>query len=61
MALSWFESYLSDRTQSVMADCGVFTPALFSLQSQPLSDVIFVYGCGYHNQADDKNLRQCNT
>ena len=53
VALSWFESYLSDRTQSVVADGLMSTPiplifgvpqgsvlgsVLFTLYSQPLSD-----------------------
>ena len=55
LALSWFELYLSDRTQSVVVDGlmstsvplvfgvpqgSVLGPVLFTLYSQPLSDVI---------------------
>ena len=57
LALSWFKSYLSDRTQSVVVDGLMSTPiplvfgvpqglvlrpVLFTLYSQPLSDVIVI-------------------
>ena len=62
-ALGWFASYLSDRCQSVIVDGMVFTPSLvkygvpqgsllglvlFTLYSQPLSDVISAPGCDFH-------------
>ena len=68
VALSWFESYLSDRTQSVVVDGlmstpiplvfgvpqgSVLGPVLFILYSQPLSDVIACHSCVYHKYADD--------
>ena len=70
-ALSWFKSYLSDRFQSVIIDgemsspsllaCGVpqgpvLGPVLFTLYSQPLSDVISSHGCVFHKYADDTEL-----
>ena len=68
LALSWFESYLSDRTQSVVVDGlmstpiplvfgvpqgSVLGPVLFTLYSQPLSDVVACHSCDYHKYADD--------
>ena len=68
VALSWFESYLSDRTQSVVVDGlmstpiplvfgvprgSVLGPVLFTLYSQPLSDVIACHSCDYDKYADD--------
>ena len=67
LALSWFESYLSDRTQSVVViglmsipiplvfgvpQGSVLGPLLFTLYSQPLSDVIARHSCDYHKYAD---------
>ena len=71
VALSWFESYLSDRTQSVVVDGlmstpiplvfgfpqgSPFGPVLFTLYSQPLSDVIACHSCDYHKYADDTEI-----
>ena len=71
VALSWFESYLSDRTQSVMVDGlmstpiplvfgvpqgSVLGPVLFTLYSQTLSDVIACHSCDYHKHADDTEI-----
>ena len=71
LALSWFESYLSDRTQSVVVDGlmstptplvfgvpqgSVLGPILFTLYSQPLSDVIACHSCDYHKYADDTEI-----
>ena len=71
IALSWFESYLSDRTQSVVVDGlmstpillvfgvpqgSVLGPVLFTLYSQPLSDVIARHSCDYHKHADDTEI-----
>ena len=68
VALSWFESYLSDWTQSVVPDGlmstpvplvfgvpqrSVLGPVLFTLYSQPLSDVIACHSCDYQKYADD--------
>ena len=61
--LDWFVSYLSGRFQSVIVDSvvsasrplvygvpqdSVLRPILFTLYSQPLSDVISVHNCDYH-------------
>ena len=71
VALSWFESYLSDMTQSVVGDGLMYTPiplvfgvpqgsvlgpVLFTLYSQPLSDVIACHSCDYHKYADDTEI-----
>jgi len=71
VALSWFESYLSDRTQSVVVDGLMSRPiplvfgvlqgsvlglVLFTLYSQPLSDVIACHSCDYHKYADDTEI-----
>ena len=72
--LDWFSSYVSERFQSVnikgvMSDpCpllygvpqgSVLGPVLFTLYSQPLSDVIIQYNCQFHKYADDTELSQC--
>ena len=71
VALCWFKSYLSDRTQSVMVDGAkstpiplvfgvpqgsVLRPVLFTLYSQPLSDVKSCHSCDYHKYADDTEI-----
>ena len=71
LALSWFESYLSDRTQSVVVGSlmsipiplvfgvpqgSVLGPVLFTLYSQPLSDVLARHSCDYHKYADDTEI-----
>lgn len=69
--LNWFSSYVHDRTQYVMIDDlasapsplsfgvpqgSVLGPVLFTLYSQPLSDVISVHECQFHKYADDTEL-----
>ncbi len=69
--LKWFESYLSDRTQSVIIEeeiseakklkygvpqGSVLGPLLFTAYMAPMSDVISKYGLGYHCYADDTQL-----
>ena len=69
--LDWFVSYLSGRFQSVIVDGvvsasrpliygvpqgSVLGPVLFTLYSQPLSDVISVHNCHYHKYADNTEL-----
>ena len=71
--LHWFKSYVQDRFQCVSIDgvvsspCplvygvpqgSVLGPVLFTLYSQPLSDVISRHGCQYHKYADDTELSQ---
>ena len=69
--LDWFTSYLSDRSQSVCIDNvmsasspltfgvpqgSVLGPVLFSLYTQPLSDVIQYHQCSFHKFADDTEI-----
>jgi hypothetical protein len=69
--LSWFTSYISERSQSVIVNGSVsdplplqygvpqgsvLGPVLFSLYSQPLSDVINEHQCDFHKYADDTEL-----
>ena len=69
--LHWFSSYVSERVQSVIVDgsvsdhCpllygvpqgSVLGPVLFTLYSQPLSDVISQHNCSFHKYADDTEL-----
>ena len=69
--LHWFASYLEGREQSVMVDNvlsspsnlqfrvpqgSVLGPILFTLYSQPLSDLICRHECDYHKYADDTQL-----
>ena len=72
-ALEWFASYLSDCCQCVIVDGivsapsplvygvpqgSVLGPVLFTLYSQPLSDVISGHGCDFHKYADYTELLQ---
>ena len=67
----WFASYLEVREQSVKVDNilsspsrlqfevpqgSVLGPILFTLYSQPLSDLICRHECDYHKYADDTQL-----
>ena len=69
--LDWFTSYLSNRTQFVCIDNvmsasspltfgvpqgSVLGPVLFSLYTQPLSDVIQSHQCSFHKFADDTEI-----
>ena len=69
--LHWFASYLEGREQSVKVDNvlssssplqfgvpqgSVLGPILFTLYSQPLSDLICRHECDYHKYADDTQL-----
>ena len=71
IALSWFESYLSDRKQTVIIDgassdpeilkCGVpqgsvLGPILFTVYVQPLGEILRKYNCSIHFYADDTQL-----
>jgi hypothetical protein len=71
VVLAWFASYVHDRYQCVVINNvasepspllfgvpqgSVLGPVLFTLYSQPLSDVIAVHACQYHKYADDTEL-----
>ena len=71
--LRWFASYVCERSSSVVVDGvlsspaplaygvpqgSVLGPVLFTLYSQPLSDVISANDCDYHKYADDTELSQ---
>ena len=70
-ALNWFESYLSDRTQSVVVSdesshpfplsCGipqgsVLGPILFTVYTLPLGDIIWTYEVYFHLYSHDTQL-----
>ena len=74
--LDWCVSYLSGRFRSVIVDSvvsasrplvygvlqgSVLGPVLFTLYSQPLSDVISVHNCDYHKYTDDTELSKSPT
>ena len=75
--LSWFVSYLSERFQSVcvhgnirsspsllafgVPQGSVLGPVLFTLYSQPLSDIIKQNLCAFHKYADDTEISQSAT
>ena len=74
--LAWFASYVHERYQSVVVDGvlsapsllvygvpqgSVLGPVLFTLYSQPLSDVIDAHGCHFHKYADDTELSKGST
>ena len=69
--LHWFASYLEGREQSVKVDNvlsspsplqfgvpqgSVLGPILFTLYSQPLSDLVCHHECDYHKYCDDTQL-----
>ena len=72
VVLRWFDSYLSARTQSVHVENSppsvsvpllygvpqgsVLGPLLFTLYTQPLSDVISSHSCSFNKYADDTEL-----
>ena len=70
-ALSWFNSYLRERRQSVVVEGvksnvkrlkygvpqgSVLGPVLFTLYMQPLADVVAKHGINHHIYADDTQL-----
>ena len=73
MALDWFSSYLTNRTQSVSIHCytsepapisfgvpqgSVLGPVLFVLYTAPLSAVLEKHSFLHHSYADDSQLQK---
>ena len=71
IALSWFQSYLSDRTQAVSVNGAssvpaalnfgvpqgsVLGPILFVLYTQPISEIVSYYSLSHHSFSDDNQL-----
>ena len=57
VALSWFKSYLTGRSQSVIVDGEVSSPSPLACGvPQGSSDVISSHGCIFHKYADDTEL-----
>ena len=76
VVLRWFGSYLLNRFQTVSVNgftskpCpllygvpqgSVLGPVLFTLYSQPVSDIIIQNDCSFHKFADDTKLSQSNS
>ena len=76
VVLAWFASYLKNRIQSVTIDGHLSTPqslqygvpqgsvlgpVLFTLYSQPLSDILTTHICDFHKYADDTELSKSAT
>ena len=72
-ALTWFSSYLDSRQQCVsvgghtsefcplnfgVPQGSVLGPVLFTLYTQPLSDVISSHQCDFHKYADDTEINR---
>ena len=70
-ALSWFQSYLSDRTQVVSANGAssapaalnfsvpqgsVLGPILFVLYTHPISEIVSYHSLSHHSFSDDNQL-----
>ena len=70
-ALSWFQTYLSDRTQVVSVNGASSTPAalnfgvpqgsvlgpiLFVLYTHPISEIVSYHSLSHHNFSDDNQL-----
>jgi hypothetical protein len=75
IVLDWFGSYVSGRFQSVTVNKllsdpspllygvpqgSVLGPVLFTLYSQPLSEILISHNCQFHKYADDTELSQCS-
>ncbi|XP_072028205.1 uncharacterized protein [Amphiura filiformis] len=76
VVLKWFTSYVTERFQSVntngvvsdpfplqygVPQGSVLGPVLFTLYSQPLSDIITMHKCDFHKYADDTEVSQSDS
>ena len=75
IVLDWFDSYVSERFQSVSVNKllsdpspllygvpqgSVLGPVLFTLYSQPLSEILLSYNCQFYKYADDTEISHCS-
>ena len=76
MAIAWFISYLQSRTQAVkingelsnefyleygVPQGSVLGPVIFTMYTQPLSEIFTKFDVLYHFYADDSQLYKCDT
>ncbi len=55
-ALTWFASYLHDRTQSVHIHEASSLKSIFSINIAPVADIIGNHGLSFHSYANDQQI-----